>query len=366
MNEVLHIDIEYKRGNFALSMKASVPNGITGIFGPSGSGKSTLLKLISGIETPDEGEIQLNGKTLFSKKEKINTPLRKRQIGLVFQEGRLFPHMNVRKNLLYGYSAKSRFEFDEVVDLLEIRHLLDKRTDDCSGGERQRVAIGRMLLHSPEMLLLDEPFSALDQRLRRNIIPFLLKIGERFHLPILVVSHDLSDLLMLSNQLILVNDGQIRGIGSYVDLIMNPEINCCLHKEPVGNSIQVEIDSIVQQNGTLSFIYNQQMPENLLVTDNISAFKPNDRLFFNLFPEDISLSLARIEGISAQNQLEGVLIGMKSEDQHIICLVDAGFQLLIKITSKAAQKLQLSEGMKVFCLFKTSAIKNLFVVPGEK
>ena len=330
MNNVLNIDLHHRPGSFVLQMKAAIPEGITGVFGPSGSGKSTLLKLISGIETPDDGEILLKDKILFSRKEKKNVSLRKRQVGLVFQEGRLFPHMSVRKNLMYGYSEKSRFGFDEVVDLLEIQNLLDNQPDDCSGGERQRVAIGRMLLHSPELLLLDEPFSALDQRLRRNIIPFLLKIRERFQLPVLVVSHDLSDLLMLSDQLVLIDGGKIRGIGSYVDLIMNAETNCCLHEEPVVNSVQVKVDSIAEQNGTVSFNYHPDYSENLLVTEKTDHLKAGDRLFFNLFPEDISLALQRVEGISAQNQLNGKLLQLKTDDNHLICLVDVGFRLLLK------------------------------------
>ncbi|MDX9883962.1 MAG: molybdenum ABC transporter ATP-binding protein [Prolixibacteraceae bacterium] len=362
MNEILHIDLSYKRGNFALKMNLSIPEGITGVFGPSGSGKSTLLKLISGIETPDEGVIELNGKELFNKNKKQNLPLRKRRIGLVFQEGRLFPHMNVRKNLLYGYSEKSRFNFDEVVDLLEIRDLLEKRPDDCSGGEKQRIAIGRMLLHSPELLLLDEPFSALDQRLRHNIIPFLLKITKKFGLPVIVVSHDLSDLLMLSDQLVLVDGGQIKGVGSYFDLIMNGENPCCLHQEPVVNSIQVEVKSIVHQNEILSFSYNSGWPDNLLTTENIPGIGTDARLFFNLFPEDVSLSLSRLEGISAQNQLEGKLLQMKPDGRNRICRVDVGFQVLVRITARSVEKLNLEEGRKVFCLFKTSAIKNLFPV----
>lgn len=362
MSEVLHIDLTHRQGNFLLKMKASIPEGITGIFGPSGSGKSTLLKLISGIETPDNGSIELNGVELFNKSKKKNIPLRKRKIGLVFQEGRLFPHMNVRRNLMYGYSSQSRFGFDEVVDLLEVRNLLEKRPDDCSGGERQRIAIGRMLLHSPELLLLDEPFSALDQRLRRNIIPFLLKIREKFNLPIVVVSHDLSDLLMLSDQLVLVDEGQIRGIGSYVDLIMNSETSCCLHEEPVVNSVQVDVQSISQQNGTLSFLYHSWYPDNVLVTETNGTVNLGDRIFFSLFPEDISLALNTVEGISAQNQLSGKLLQMKEEKSHVSCLVDVGFPLLVRVTTKAAEKLQLKVGMELICFFKTSAIKSLLVV----
>ena len=362
MSSPVYIDIRYRRDNFLLQMKEFIPDGIIGIFGPSGSGKSSLLKLLAGIENPDEGQIIVRGHEFYNQSCKIKVPVRKRKMGLVFQEGRLFPHMSIRKNLLYGYSSASAINFQEVVELLEIGHLLDKKPDACSGGEKQRVAIGRMLLSSPEVLMLDEPFSALDQRLRRNIIPYLIKIHKKFKLPILVVSHDLSDLLMLSDQLVLIDDGQIKGIGSYFDLILNNNIRCCLYDEPIINSIKVEVKLIEQQNGILSFQYNRNRPDNLLVTENVSTLIVNDRLFFNLFPEDISLSLAKVEGISVQNQLEGQLKMLKEEDGHFLCLVDVGYQLLVRVTSAAASKLKLKEGMKLFCLFKTSAIKNLLVV----
>lgn len=358
MSKVLSFDICYQRNSFSLSMNAEISKGITGVYGPSGSGKSTFLKLIAGIETPDDGLIVLNERTLFCKNEKINLKLRKRKVGMVFQEGRLFPHMSVRKNLMYGYSENSRFGFSEVVDLLELNTLLDKRPDECSGGEQQRIAIGRMLLHSPDLLLLDEPFSALDQRLRRHIIPFLLKINHQFQLPVIVVSHDLSDLLLLADQLLLIHNGQVAGVGAYVDLIMKHESDCCLFGQPIVNSVKVK----VVQKSENGFLYRTEWPENLLVTEDKEPVSEGDQVFFSLYPEDISVSLGPVAGISARNQLNGTLLQMKPENGQVLCLVDVGFSLIVKITSAAAEGLNLQEGMQVWCIFKTSAIRNKLVI----
>ena len=168
------VDIILPRKNFELSICEQFSDGITGIFGPSGSGKTSLLHTISGLETPKKGRLVVNNRVLFDSGKGINLPVEKRNIGYVFQEGRLFPHMTVEKNLLYGLkkNGNSNVGFDEVIDLLNLGHLLKSKPSQISGGERQRTALGRSLLSSPEILLLDEPFSAVDTRLRKQILPF--------------------------------------------------------------------------------------------------------------------------------------------------------------------------------------------------
>lgn len=359
MSKILNIDIDFRRKSFLLQMKLSIPNGVVGVFGPSGSGKSTLLKLIAGIEIPDNGKIELNNISLFDKKEGINVAARKRRIGLVFQEGRLFPHMTVKKNLLYGFNSGSRFSFDEVVQLLEIENLLAKKPHECSGGEKQRVAIGRMLMHSPEVLLLDEPFSSLDYRLRRNIIPFLLKIRKKYKLPMIVVSHDLSDLLMLSDQLILLQNGKVEGAGSYIELLLKQTKECCLFEEHIINSIKIDVLSVKKKNDLYSCKYEHE--DNLIVLDHEKDISVADVLYFNLFPEDVTLSSGYINNVSAQNQLKGKLLKIQKRNGNVLCLVDVGFQMLVKVTNEAVAKLNLEEGKPIVCMFKSSAIKNSFV-----
>ena len=207
------VDIILPRKNFDLIIHQTFSDGITGIYGPSGSGKTSLLQAISGLALPKSGHISIDKRTVFDTKRKINIPVEKRNIGYVFQEGRLFPHMTVEKNLLYGQKKEKnrKVGFREVVDLFNLSHLLKSKPWQISGGERQRTALGRSLLSSPDILLLDEPFSAVDTRLRDQILPFILKIQQKVQVPILVVSHDLPDLLKLTNILCIIKDGRCLG-----------------------------------------------------------------------------------------------------------------------------------------------------------
>ena len=361
MNTSVYIDLKYHRGNFLLQMKDRIPEGIVGIFGPSGSGKSTLLKLLSGIEHPDDGQILVRGKEFYHREKKILVPARKRKMGLVFQEGRLFPHMSIRKNLLYGYSPSSDINFQEVVELLEIGHLLDKKPDQCSGGERQRVAIGRMLLNAPEVLMLDEPFSALDQRLRRNIIPYLIKIHEKFHLPIWVVSHDICDLLMLTNQLMIIGNGRILGTGKYLDLLFDPVAGSILQHEEEINAVRLRAQSIDRMNGMTAFYYDSDYPSNYLLIDVDRELLPDDQLIFSIPPQNISLSFERVLSISTRNQLQGTITSIKEMGKKVFCEVNIGFPLLVEITRQSLEKMNLKKGVSLYCLFKSSSVKILSI-----
>ncbi len=361
MRDSAYIDIKYKRGDFYLQAKTFIPGGIVGLFGPSGHGKSSLLKLLSGIENPDDGQILIKGHEVFNKHCRINLPTQKRNLGMVFQEGRLFPHMNVRKNLLYGYHESSEIQFDEVVDLLEIRALLDKKPQQCSGGEKQRVAIGRTLLSSPSMLMLDEPFSALDQRLRRNIIPYLLKINVKFNLPIFVVSHDLDDLLMLTDKLMVVENGTIRGIGSYHDLYFDPSTKNILQAEDPINAVRLKAQSVDRQNGMLAFYYDSDYPSNYILLDESRQAFPDDELVVSISPRNISLSLDKLPGISSRNQLKGKISSIYKEGNKAFCKVDVGFPLIVEITSQSLENMSLKEGIDVCCMFKASSLKFVYL-----
>jgi molybdate transport system ATP-binding protein len=359
MSATAYIDIKYRRGNFLLQMKNSIPDGIVGIFGPSGSGKSSLLKLLAGIEHPDEGEMMVRGHEFFNRTGKINVPARKRKMGLVFQEGRLFPHMSIRKNLLYGYGSTSSINFQEVVALLEIEGLLDKKPDQCSGGEKQRVAIGRMLLSSPQVLMLDEPFSALDQRLRRNIIPYLIRIHEKYNLPIWVVSHDIGDLLMLTSQLMVLDHGRLLGSGNYLDLLFDPVAGPLLQQEEEINAVRLKAQSIGMINGMTAFYYYSDYPSNYLLIDIDRQMLPDDQLIVSISPQNISLSLERVSLISVRTQLQGVITSIKEIGRRVFCQIDIGFPLLVEITRQSKENMALQEGSIVFCLIKSAGTKFL-------
>lgn len=208
---MLELDIDFQREDFSLQVVQHFAAPITGIIGASGSGKSTLLALVAGLLKPRQGSIILNGKTLCDTGARIWVPPHQRHIGLVFQDGQLLPHLTVRNNLLYGFNNISppqrRYSLDAIVELLEIGSLLARKPAQLSGGEKQRVALGRAVLYSPELLLLDEPLSALDERLKKQILPFFLRIYDECKIPMVYVTHALSEVELLGSQQFVMQSG---------------------------------------------------------------------------------------------------------------------------------------------------------------
>lgn len=207
---MIKIDITHPFQDFTFRADLELPSdGITSIFGPSGSGKTTLLNFISGKLTPKKGFIKINDKVILDTEHKISLPIHQRGIGYVFQDPTLFPHYSVEKNLLYGAKEKNPELFADIIKLLGIEPLLQKRIAYLSGGEKQRIAIGRALLSSPNILLMDEPLSALDQARKEEILHYLEKIPEQFKIPILYVTHNIKEAERLSQSFIAVDKGDI-------------------------------------------------------------------------------------------------------------------------------------------------------------
>ncbi len=210
---MLHFDLHYQRGPFALSAQAEIGEGLTALVGPSGAGKSTLLALIAGLLQPQRGTLRFNDEVLIDTASDIGVPAWQRHFGLVFQDGQLFPHLSVRDNLLYGWhrrpAAERRFTLEQVLALLEIGTLQARRPAHLSGGERQRVALGRALLYSPLLLLLDEPLASLDERLKQQILPFLKRVKEETRLPMLYVSHLRAEVDYLADRVMTMEAGQL-------------------------------------------------------------------------------------------------------------------------------------------------------------
>lgn len=208
---MLAFDLELRRGDFRLALNAGLDGGVTGICGPSGAGKSTLLAAIAGLLQPQHGSIVLGNRVLLDTAAGIAIPSQHRHIGLVFQDGQLFPHLSVRQNLLYGYRRQPaegrRFTLEEIAALLEIGGLLERRPLSLSGGEKQRVALGRALLSSPQLLLLDEPLAALDDRLKEQILGFLRRIHDETGIPMLYVSHSQREIASLTDAVLRLGAG---------------------------------------------------------------------------------------------------------------------------------------------------------------
>jgi molybdate transport system ATP-binding protein len=205
------MQVELKRPNFTLSVDCNINQSVTGIMGASGSGKSTLLNVIAGITQPDKGKICLGDECLFDSENSINKPIHTRNIGLVFQDAKLFPHLSTEHNLRFGMKDKTQTKrLEEVSTLLDINHLREQKPHQLSGGEKQRVALGRALLSEPKLLILDEPLASLDQQLKDQILPFLTTVSETFNIPMLYVSHDPLEIAQLSSTILTIDNGRLK------------------------------------------------------------------------------------------------------------------------------------------------------------
>lgn len=200
---IFDLNLSLKLGDFHLEQRFQSNQSTVAIFGPSGSGKTSILHAIAGIQRPAAGHIRIHEQVWFDQKQKINLTIQQRRIGLVFQDAQLFPHKNVKKNLLFGFKHLAKhqqlFDVDYIVELLKLAPLLERMPIKLSGGEKQRVALGRALLYSPQLLLFDEPLSALDSMHKAEIIPFFQKVQQDIHIPMLYVSHDMSEIQQLTS-----------------------------------------------------------------------------------------------------------------------------------------------------------------------
>jgi molybdate transport system ATP-binding protein len=360
MKPFLKFDIKLQRNGFLLNAKSEIENGITGIYGSSGHGKTTLLNVIAGLVEPDSGFIEINGETVFHAENKTNLPVRKRKVGYVFQDIRLFPHLSAKQNLRYGIdnNTTGNITFTEVVDILKIKPLLHKKPSECSGGEKQRIAIGRALLSGAQVLLMDEPFSAVDVNLRYQIIPFLHIINNRFQIPMLVVSHDLPDLLSLTNNLMLLKNGSVKARGQFQDLILDESNVDIMKGAGLYNVFNLYVSATLPTKNMMLLKSNaHEFQVQALCQPTIDEMKIGRQTKVLIRPEDVSIALQPVEQISLRNQIEGTIEKIFSKDGFWFCLVDAGEKILVEITEASGKNMNLEPGKKVWCLFKSAALK---------
>ena len=206
---MIALDFRLWQGSFTLDIDVRLERPITALFGPSGAGKTTVLDAIAGLRTPGAGTITINNRVVFESRSGINIPTHQRHVGYVAQDVALFPHMNVRRNVLYGRREGQKLALPTVSRMLEIDGLLDRDVPQLSGGERQRVALARALMSAPELLLLDEPLAAVDVERRRRILPYLERVRDELRVPIVYVTHDRSEANQLAGEIIVLQEGRI-------------------------------------------------------------------------------------------------------------------------------------------------------------
>ena len=354
------LDTKLSRGNFIFKGCCEISSRITGVFGPSGSGKTTFLYLLAGLQKPDEGWLRINDKVYFDCQQKIFIPAHKRHVGYVFQEGRVFPHLNVEANLKYGWEKNTynQHYFDEIVNLLELGSLLNKRPGQLSGGQNQRVAIGRALMTNVQLLLLDEPFTSLDPIIKKQAISLINKVIHHLKIPVIIVSHELKDLLMLTQNLLLIKDGQLEPPDSYLELICRkkiPEFDGLI--ENYYNVFTGHISEILTDKGITKV--KVEKAENLIfnIESDEFMFHSGDPVKIVLRGSDVALSLNRVMNISIRNQFEGKVVSVFQQHNHLVCIVDCGTQIITRLTLDSGKSLELETGKKIWCLFKSLAIE---------
>lgn len=349
---MLTLDIGIDRERFEVAANIEIGAGVTGLFGASGSGKSTLLGAIAGLVKPTRGTIRLASDVLFDASRGINQPPHRRRIGLVFQDSLLFPHFSVKANLHYGWertpTAERRFKFDDIIDLLALAPLLDAHPRRISGGERQRVALGRALLAAPRMLLLDEPLASLDGRLKAQILPFLRRIRDELRLPMIYVSHTLAEIVQLTDDLILLDTGQVVAHGPLPMLLTSRagESAAGFHLD---NVLPVIIESHDVEDGcTLA-----RFGELSLALPLRGALAPGETTYVSVHRGDIALARQPVTGVSIQNQLAGRVTAIEHHDGAVQVRFNAGAPLLAEVTPRSFRDLDLRVGQAVHGLIKT-------------
>lgn len=359
----LEIALRHRQGNFTLDVSFACGSGISALFGRSGAGKTTLVNLIAGLQRPNGGgRIAIDGRVLVDTEQGIFVPPHRRRIGYVFQEGRLFPHLDVRRNLLYGrFFARDRQDaiaFDEVVALLGIDPLLGRRTGGLSGGEKQRVAIGRALLARPQMLLMDEPLAALDAARKQEILPYLERLRAQLRLPVIYVSHALPEVLRLADHLVLLEDGQVRAAGPVAELAATPGL---LPTDEEGNEAGAVLPAEVLHHEDRYGLTLLRTPAGEIRVPRLPC-APGDRLRLRIRARDITLALNLPTDTSAVNVLAGTVVEIAQSGRDVDhAMVDLrldchGAALLARITRYSVDRLHLAPGVRVHAMIKAVAI----------
>ena len=359
---MLWLDLRLERDRFRMEMRTEIEDGATGLFGSSGAGKSTLLHLVAGLARPDAGRIVLDGDVLCDTKQGIWVPPHRRRIGLVFQDGRLFPHLTVAGNLRYASRLAPRGAkappAAEVLDLLEIGGLMDRPVAGLSGGERQRVALARALLGAPRLLLLDEPLASLDRPRRERIMPLLRRVVERIGVPTILVSHDLEEVLRLADRLVVLDGGRLLGRGSPEIVMREPAAGRLLRESEFVNVFTARVSGHEPDDGVTCMTLETAGPEGFAVVRGPLMDHPEGaRVQAVLPPRDVALAGEALAGFSIQNQLPGRVTAVDAAGATVMVQVDVGARLVAEVTPRAARDLGLRPGAPVLCLFKAHALR---------
>jgi molybdate transport system ATP-binding protein len=353
-------------GGFQLDVAFELNHPITSLFGPSGSGKTSVLSTIAGFLRPQSGEVRLGDRTVLDTARRVYLPPERRRLGVVFQDHLLFPHLTVEANLRYGRRHRSRrrspIEMSRVVEVLEIGGLLGRYPGKLSGGEQQRVALGRALLCGPELLLMDEPLASLDARLKARILAYLQRVVAEWQIPTLFVSHSQADVRRVADWVVVLKQGRVVTSATPDVALGQPEPLGWKNSAGPVNLLRLEQVQSCDDHATGrigdQLLYLPPLEHLLGATQECpgdgGATSPT---FVQFAPTDVTLSRHDVAGLSARNHLQGRVCQVVPLRQAVFVAVDIGQMLWVQVTPEAAAELELKPGSPVICLLKAHSLR---------
>ncbi|MDE4134834.1 molybdenum ABC transporter ATP-binding protein [Phaeobacter sp. QD34_3] len=356
---MLSVEVKHARDGFNLDVAFEAPPGITVLFGRSGSGKTTVVNAVAGLLRPDAGRVALKHRVLCDTKNGVCLPPNRRRIGYVFQEGRLFPHLTVRQNLLFGrwFAPRNapRAELERIVDMLGIGPLLDRRPGGLSGGEKQRVAIGRALLSAPDMILADEPLAALDEARKAEILPYFERLRDETGVPVLYVSHSAAEVARLATTVVVLQDGKTVKQGPAAEILSDPTVMPA-GVRAVGALLETRVtahhaDGLSELDAGGIALFLPRIPQ-----------APGERVRVRIAAHEVILSRQKPTGLSALNILPGTIEQIRTGEGPgaMVSLATPAGRILARVTKRSAQALDLQEGGSCYAV-----VKSVAIAPGD-
>jgi molybdate transport system ATP-binding protein len=361
----LDVQIHGVVGTFQLRAKFLSQGLATAVFGHSGAGKTSLIQMLAGLRTPHAGHIRIGDTVVYDSAAGINVPVEERRVGMVFQDSRLFPHMSVERNLTYSHWAGGRLpglRYDKVIELLSLETLLKRNPLTLSGGEQQRVAIGRALLSDPRLLLLDEPLASLDNARKLNILPFIERVAQESRIPICYVSHSMDEVTRIADDLVVLSRGKTIAFGPLTEILTRVDLGGATGRHEAGAIVSAKVAGHNDVLGLTQLMLQTEPPLQFELARSELPIGADVRL--RIRARDVSIAVQPVVGLSIRNQLPARIETVKTDEQGYAEIVlrlgedGSGAGLRARITAASAKEMQLAEGDLIFALVKSIAIER--------
>jgi len=365
---MLSVQLSKRRGDFTLDLAFTMPTGVIALFGRSGCGKSTAIALLAGLLSPDSARVQLDDDVLVDTARGIDVTTHRRRVGVVFQDARLFPHLDVRGNLGYGQKRAPRdltrpIRFDDIVGLLGLESLLSRRPHELSGGEKQRVALGRALLAQPRLLLLDEPLASLDAARRAEVLPYLERLRDTFALPIVYVTHQFDEVLRLANRVVLLESGHVLVDGDIATVSRHRALRAIVGPDAVG----AVVSGIVERVDAGGLV--QLRIGDALLSAEFDGAVLGQRIQIQVLARDVIVATEPPRALSVRNVVAARVVSITPDvGRAVLVELDVGraATLLARITERASQELALARDMQAWVLIKAVSLSgHVFNAPAR-